>query len=138
MSTNTTAATVFSSFFSNKEEYLSFKARWKALANDKALTVADAALRVLVLNQDALRSLPPTKNPARIANGALLSSGLVLGMSSVQFEAGRAKVALKKRENGETPVLTSFATRWVNHGISLEALASLEAKANPNNFTGAL
>jgi hypothetical protein len=138
MSTNATAVSVFSSFFSNKEEYLSFKARWKDLANNKALTVADAALRVLVLNQDALRSLPPTKNPARLANGALFSSGLYLGMSSVQWEASRARHALAKREKGETPVLTAFASRWVNHGISLEALASLEAKANPNNFTGAL
>lgn len=136
--TTATAVTVFSSFFSNKEEYLSFKARWKALANNKALTCADAALRVLVLNQDALRSLPPTKNPVRLANGALATSGLVLGMSAIQWEASRARIALKKRENGETPVLSDFATRWVNHGISLEALASLETKANPNNFTGAL
>jgi hypothetical protein len=131
MNTTTLAAvSVFSSFFSTKEEYLSFKAHWKGLANEKAITPIDAALRILVLNQDALRSMPPTKNPVRIANGALYCSGLARSMSDLSYEARRAKYILNKREQGDDLPLSDFAGRWAKHGISLAALASLEALAD--------
>ena len=126
---NTPAVSVFSSFFSTKEEYLSFKAHWKDLANQRAITPTDAALRILVLNQDAMRSMPPTTNPVRLANGALQCSGLWLAMGSIGYEAMRAGMTLSKREQNPEYALSPFAQRWTKHGISLEALASLELKA---------
>lgn len=134
---NTTAVSVFSSFFSTKEEYLSFKAHWKDLANQKAITIDDAALRILVLNQDAERSMPPTKNPARIANGALQCSGLVVSMANVAYEASRAHQVLAKRAKGESATVSAFAERWAKHGVSLEALASLDSKARATAAAGA-
>jgi hypothetical protein len=137
MNTITIAASATSTIFSTKEAYLSFKAHWKDLANQKAITLDDAALRILVLNQDALRAMPPTKNPVRLANGALHDSGLFRAMSRVRYEANRAQQVLNKRANGDTTAVSPFAERWGKHGISLEALASLVDKANANNFMGA-
>lgn len=116
---NTTAATVFSSFFSNKEEYLSFKAHWKDLAKSRSITAVDAALRMLVLGQDVERSMPPTKNPVRIANGALNCCGVRMALLRILTEA-RSAERLKA---------TEFTTRWAAHGISQQAMASLSAKA---------
>jgi hypothetical protein len=137
MNTTATAVSAISTFFSTKEAYLSFKAHWKDLANQKAITLDDAALRILVLNQDALRAMPPTTNPVRLANGALQDSGLFRAMSRVRYEANRAQQVLNKRAKGDTATASPFAERWAKHGITLEALASLADKANANNFMGA-
>lgn len=134
MNNITIAVPATSSLFTTKEEYLSFKAHWRDLANTKAINPSDAALRILVLNQDAERSMPPTKNPVRLANGALYGSGLFLAMNSISHEARRAKQALTSREQGDNFKLTSFSERWAKHGVSLELLASLAVKANSSNL----
>ncbi len=137
MNTTATAVSVTSTFFSTKEAYLSFKAHWKDLANQRAITLDDAALRILVLDQDALRAMPPTTNPVRLANGALQDSGLFRAMSGLRYEASRAQQVLNKRAKGETATASPFAERWAKHGISLEALASLVTKADANLYLGA-
>lgn len=134
---NTTAVSVTSTFFSTKEAYLSFKSHWKDLANQKAITLNDAALRILVLNQDALRAMPPTTNPVRLANGALQDCGLVRAMSGLTREARHAQQVLAVRAKGQTVADSPFAERWAQHGVSVEALASLVDKASANNFMGA-
>jgi len=136
INTPAATATVFSSFFATKEEYLSFKAQWKALANKKALTAVDAALRILVLNQDALRSMPPTKNPVRIANGALNESGLQLAMNDLRWEIHLAKTVLKKRAAGDAPSLSPFAQRWVGHGLTIDDLVELFERSSATNLNG--
>lgn len=117
--TNTPVVNAFSSFFSSKEEYLSFKAHWKELAKSRSITAADAALRMLVLDQTVASVMPPTKNPTRIANGALYCSGARLALTRILYEARAA--------DRVTP--TDFSGRWGMHGITLKAMASLAEKA---------
>jgi hypothetical protein len=136
MNTNAHAVSAFPSFFATKEDYLSFKAYWKVLANEKAITPVDAALRILVLEQDPLRSMPPTKNPTRLANGALTCSGLVRSMSDLEAEAERAGYILRLRKEGRDLGLSDFAERWVEHGIDLAGLASLEPLAHAISTKG--
>ena len=60
-----------------------FLTHWKNLSRNRAITARDAALRILVLNQDPLKSMAPTKKPGRIASGALQDSGLHRAMLSL-------------------------------------------------------
>jgi hypothetical protein len=134
MNTLNTAVSAIPSFFSTKEDYLAFKAHWKDLARNKAITSVDAALRVLVLNQDAERSMPPTKNPVRLANGALHDSGLYHAMVSIIYEASQAQRYLDAKAKGASPTKREFAARWEKHGVSPAALASLGSAASARKF----
>jgi len=136
--TTTTVTPTFSSFFATKEDYLAFKAHWKLIANTKAITALDMALRILVLNQDALKAMPPTKNPSRLANGALQDSGLFKAMSLLNREARMAGqfIEKQKRPTQAPSPMSAFAASWEKHGIDINALASLEQKSNTSNFLG--
>jgi hypothetical protein len=134
---NTAFATRSTALFTSKEDYLAFKAHWKDLARQKAITKEDAALRALVLNQDPLRSMPPTTNPVRLANGALCASGIWTAMASVSYAATMAAEHLAYAARpADAPAaraprqLPSLAQAWLKHGVSLELMASLKDKAN--------
>lgn len=119
--TNANTQTSFSSFFATKEDYLAFKAHWKQLARDRALTATDVALRMLVLGADPLCVMPPTKNPTRIANGALHTCGLTLSLNSLSGEGHAAR----RRLADSTVAKTAFAKRWGEHGVSDAMLVDL-------------
>jgi hypothetical protein len=126
VSTAATAAPAVSSFFATKEDYLAFKARWKALANAKAISVEDVALRVILLGKDPLRALPPTKNADRLANGGWNGSGLVMSMTRLGFEAHHAQRVLGPVQEGRRPAVpTPFANGWAKSGVPFETLATL-------------
>ena len=140
---NTTIATIPSTLFASKEDYLAFKAHWKDLARHKAITKEDAALRALVLKQDPFRSMPPTENPVRLANGALCVSGVWTAMSSVSYAARSAAehIAYAARP-ADAPAkrapytLAPLAQRWLKHGVSQELMASLDEAANRAHIRG--
>jgi len=119
------------SFFEKKEDYLAFKKQWKHLASASALTRTDAALRILVLGQDATQSMPVTQNPVRLASGGKLASGLNRAMTRIRMEA---RCAAGKTLTRHPDATTVFASRWLGHGVSREALASLEALAETCNW----
>ena len=79
----TSVTTSTSSSTLSKEDFASFHLRWKELARTKQITRIDSALRIIVLNQNPLASMPPTKNPARLANGARFCSGLYLAFADL-------------------------------------------------------
>lgn len=142
MNTVTTTA-IPSTLFASKEDYLAFKAHWKDLARQKAITKEDAALRALVLNQDPFRSMPPTTNKTRLDNGALCASGLWTAMSSVSYAARSAAehIAYAARP-ADAPAkrapytLAPLAQRWLKHGVPLELMASLDEAANRAHIRG--
>lgn len=64
MNTNT-----FTSFFSTKESYKSFEAKWKERAAARALTRGDMALRAIMLDRDIFKTFKPKTNKVALANG---------------------------------------------------------------------
>ena len=117
--------------FASKEDYLAFKAHWKDLARQKAITKEDVALRVLLLNKDPYRAMPPSANPARQGKDYFQQGGLFQSMSSLRYETVRAREHLECLAADRTPYwkLPAFAERWAKNGVSLELLASLDAAA---------
>ena len=56
-------------FFASREEYLAYRAEWKAMAHSKSLTAEDMARHHLLMGKDLYRAFSPSKRSARNGHG---------------------------------------------------------------------
>lgn len=73
-------------FFPSKEEYLAFRAEWKAAARAKTLTAADMAAYALLRGKDLRQAFTPITNPTKLANGQPAEHGLDLACLRLRWQ----------------------------------------------------
>lgn len=136
------------SMLASKAEYLAFNKRWKELARAKKITREDCLMRGLLLGQDLDEAMPVTRNPVRLANGALQASGRAMAIralssaSPVSAAARRSAAVAAHAAGGRAPpdwvLQLTWAERWgmphapqdVSLGLSLETLLKVIQSAS--------